>query len=154
MKKLGKKIIAHVFLCIGILCFSIVSFNAARYYIIKYNAIPVQCEITKIVNDKNDNLANNQDSNGRIYSNGTYVSYNLKDEQYKNIRVSEQFGEVGDKVVLYANKYEPTRLLYISSTKNWVFKLLIIEGILCFVIEIYLNYRRRKSYKKDMKKSD
>lgn len=110
----------------------------------KYNAIPVQCEITKIVNDKNGNLENNQDSNGRIYSNGTYVNYNLKDEQYKNVRVSEQFGEVGDKVVLYANKYEPTRLLYISSTKNWVFKLLIIEGILCFVIEIYLNYRRRK----------
>lgn len=144
MKKLGKKIISHAFLCIGVLCFSIVSFNAARYYIMRYNATPVQCEITKVVNDKKDNLAENQDTNGRIYTNGTYVNFMLKGEQYKNVRVSEQLGEVGDVLELYANKYEPTRLLYISSTKIFVFKLIVIEGIICIVIEIYLNYRRGK----------
>lgn len=144
MKKLGKKIISHAFLCIGILCFSIVSFNAARYYIMKYNATPVQCEITKVVNDKKDNLAENVDSNGRIYTNGTYVNFTLGGEQYKNVRVSEQCGEVGDVIELYANRYEPTRLLYISGTKILVFRLIMIEGILCIVIEIYLNYRRRK----------
>lgn len=144
MKKLGKKIISHAFLCIGVLCFSIVSFNAARYYIIRYNATAVQCEITKIVNDKKDNLSKYQDSNGRIYSDGTYVNYSLKGEQYKNVLVSDQCGKVGDTIELYANRYEPTRLLYISNTKIWVFKLLLIEGVLCVVIEICMNYRRRK----------
>lgn len=147
MKKLGKKIISHAFLCIGVLCFSIVSFNAARYYIMRYNATPVQCEITKVVNDKKDNLLENEDSNGRIYTNGTYVNFTLKGEQYKNVRVSEQCGEVGDVIELYANIYEPTRLLYISSTKMLVLKLIMVEGILCIVIEIYLNYRRRKKAK-------
>ena len=110
----------------------------------RYNATPVQCEITKVVNDKKDNLTENVDSNGRIYTNGTYVNFTLKGEQYKNVHVSEQCGEVGDVIELYANKYEPTRLLYISSTKILVFKLIMVEGIFCIVIEIYLNYRRRK----------
>ena len=115
----------------------------------QYNAFPVLCEITKVVNDKNDDLAKNQDSNGRVYSYGTYVNYNLKGEHYKNVRVAEQCGEVGDTIELYANKYEATRLLYISSTKRLVFKLLMIEGILCIVIEIYMNYRRKKKVRKD-----
>ncbi|HAB61477.1 MAG TPA: hypothetical protein DCE48_12440 [Lachnospiraceae bacterium] len=149
MKKLGKKIISHAFLCIGVLCFSIVSYNAARYYIMQYNAFPVLCEITKVVNDKKDDLAKNQDSNGRVYSYGTYVNYNLEGEQYKNVRVAEQCGEVGDTIEVHANKYEPTRLLYISSTKKLVFKLLMIEGILCIVIEIYMNYRRKKKVRQD-----
>lgn len=111
----------------------------------QYNATPVQCEITKVVNDKNENLASNQDSNERSYSNGTYVNFMLEGEQYKNVRVSEQCGDVGDVIELYANKYEPTRLLYISDTKILVFKLIMIEGILCVGIEIYMNFRRWKN---------
>ena len=144
MKKLSKNIITHVFLYIGIICFSIVCFNVGRYSILRYNSIPVQCEITKVISTKEEYLNANHNSNGRNYEYGTYVDYSLEEINYNDILINENFGHVGEMVVLYANKYEPTRLLYLGSRKVLILKLVVIEGILCIVIEIYLNYRRKK----------
>lgn len=141
MKKLGKNIITHVFLYIGIICFSIVSFNVGRYSIMRYNSIPVQCEITKVVNNKEDYQDANHNSNGRYYEYGTYVDYSLEGTKYNDILIKENFGHVGETVKLYANKYEPTRLLHLGGRKLLILKLVVAEGILCIAIEIYLNYR-------------
>ncbi|WP_455715885.1 hypothetical protein [Anaerosporobacter sp.] len=144
MKKLGKNIITHLFLYIGIICFSFVSFNIARNYILRYNAIPVQCEITKVVDSKEDLLDANQDSSGRHYEYGTYVDYSLEGVDYNNILIKEEFGQVGKTVELYSNKYVPKRLFYLGGTKILLLKIVALEGILCILIEIYLNYRRKK----------
>lgn len=145
MKKVGKNIITHMFLYIGFICFLYVSFHIGRYCIIRYNSIPVQCEITKVVNSKKDLLdANEDDLSGRNYEYGTYVDYNLEDVNYNNILVREEIGQVGEIVELYANKYEPTRLFHIGGTKLLLLKLVLIEGILCIVIEVILNYRRKR----------
>lgn len=145
MKKLFKHFVTHVFLYIGIICFCIVSFNIGRYFIIWYNATPVQCEITKVVNTKEDYLEANHESNERNYEYGTYVDYSFNDVKYNDILVTEHFGHIGETVKLFANKYEPTRLFYLGGIKFLILKLVAIEGVVCVVIEVYLNYRRKGS---------